>query len=52
MKKENRIQLHSEALMTRIYYIREVKVMLDRDLAKLYGVTTKRLKQQVKRNIE
>jgi len=48
MKKENRIQLHSEALMARIFYI----IMLDRDLAALYGVTTKRLKEQVKRNIE
>uniref|UniRef100_UPI0026297394 ORF6N domain-containing protein n=1 Tax=uncultured Eudoraea sp. TaxID=1035614 RepID=UPI0026297394 len=28
------------------------KVMLDRDLAELYGVETKRLKEQVRRNIE
>ena len=36
----------------KIYLIREQKVMLDRDLAELYGVETKRLKEQVRRNIE
>ncbi len=35
-----------------IYLIRGQKVMLDRDLADLYGVETKRLKEQVRRNIE
>jgi cell division septum initiation protein DivIVA len=35
-----------------IYTIRSQRVMLDRDLAKLYGVETKRLKEQVRRNIE
>ena len=35
-----------------IYLIRGKKVMLDRDLAELYGVATKRLKEQVRRNIE
>ena len=35
-----------------IYFIRGKKVILDRDLAVLYGVETKRLKEQVKRNIE
>lgn len=35
-----------------IYLIRGTKVMIDRDLAALYGVETKRLKEQVKRNIE
>lgn len=34
-----------------IYLIRGQKVMLDRDLAALYGVETKRLKEQVRRNI-
>ena len=34
-----------------IFTIRGVQVMLDRDLAKLYGVTTKRLNEQVKRNM-
>ncbi|MCP5064407.1 MAG: ORF6N domain-containing protein [Ignavibacteriae bacterium] len=35
-----------------IYSIRDRQVMLDRDLAELYGVPTKRLNEQVKRNIE
>jgi len=34
----------------RIYLIRKQKVMLDSDLAELYGVPTKRLNEQVKRN--
>jgi len=33
-----------------IYVIRGFRVMLDSDLAQLYGVTTKRLNEQVKRN--
>jgi len=40
-----------EVIATRILEIRGKKVMLDRDLAKLYGVTTKVLNQAVKRNI-
>lgn len=41
-----------ERIASRIYLIRETKVMLDRDLADLYGVETRRLKEQVRRNIE
>lgn len=41
----------SERILERIYLIREKKVMLDRDLAKLYGVKTKALKQAVRRNV-
>ena len=36
----------------RIFTIRDQKVMIDRDLAELYGVETKKLNQAVKRNIE
>lgn len=43
--------LAEEVVMNQIYVIRNQKVMLDRDLAKLYGVETKVLKQQVRRNI-
>lgn len=39
-----------EAVMDKIYYIREQKVMLDHNLAELYGVETKRLKEAVRRN--
>ena len=35
-----------------IYEIRGYKVMLDSDLARLYGVETRRLKEQVRRNID
>jgi hypothetical protein len=41
-----------ERIASKIYLIRDVKVMLDKDLAELYGVETKRLKEQVRRNIE
>ena len=37
---------------SRIQVIRSVRVMIDADLAKLYGVQTKRLNEQVKRNRE
>ena len=40
------------AIKSRIFTIRGVQVMLDRDLAILYGVSTSRLNEQVKRNAE
>lgn len=40
------------AIENRIYILRERQVMLDQDLADLYGVETKRLIEQVKRNLE
>ena len=42
----------AEGIESRILLIRGHKVMLDSDLAELYGVTTKRLNEQVKRNRE
>ena len=39
------------ALENKILLIRGLKVMVDKDLARLYGVSTKRLNEQVKRNI-
>lgn len=42
----------SDDIKSRIYTIRNVQVMLDSDLAKLYGVETKVLNQAVKRNSE
>ena len=41
-----------DSITKRIYHIRGQKVMLDRDLAELYGVKTKALKQAVSRNID
>ncbi|QOG03133.1 ORF6N domain-containing protein [Flavobacterium sp. MDT1-60] len=43
--------LSEETISNKIYFIRGQKVMVDRDLAFLYGVETKRLKEQVKRNL-
>ena len=44
------IIIPDEVIMSKILLIRNQKVMIDRDLAELYGVTTKRLNEQVKRN--
>jgi len=41
-----------EKIENKILLMRGMKVMLDRDLAELYGVPTKRLNEQVKRNIK
>jgi hypothetical protein len=41
-----------EKITSKIYFIRNTKIMLDRDLATLYGVETKVLKQAVRRNIK
>ncbi len=40
-----------ELIANKIYLIRDRKIMIDRDLAKLYGVETKRLKEAVRRNL-
>ena len=45
------IIISEESISSKIYFIRNQKVLLDRDLAMLYGIETKRLKEQVKRNI-
>ena len=51
-KEENAVvpTLEDDSIRSRILTIRGVQVMLDRDLAELYGVPTKRLNEQVKRN--
>lgn len=43
--------LSEETIANKIYFIRNQKVMLDRDLAALYGIETKVLNQAVKRNM-
>ena len=48
----NKLILKETQLATQIHFIRGEQVMLDFDLAALYGVETKVLKQTVKRNIE
>ena len=47
----NPIEIPEEYLISKIYQIRNQKVMVDRDLALLFGVETKRLKEAVRRNI-
>lgn len=49
MKNEIAVQSNIE---NKIVVLRGVQVMIDRDIATLYGVETKRLNEQVKRNIE
>lgn len=44
--------LSDDIVVNKIYVIRNQKVMLDSDLAELYGVETKRLNEQVGRNID
>jgi hypothetical protein len=48
----NEIAIPDETIISKIYLIRGQKVMLDSDLAVLYGVETKRVNEQVKRNID
>lgn len=50
--KNNKLIVPDEIVISKIYYIRDQKVMLDSDLAELYGVETKQLKRQVRRNID
>ena len=42
----------AQTIESKIFTIRNVQVMLDKDLAELYGVETKRINEQVKRNSE
>ena len=46
------ITVAEEAILNKIFVIREKKVMLDFDLSEMYNVETKQLKRQVRRNID
>ena len=48
----NEIIIDEQNIKNKIYTIRGVQVMLDRDLAELYGVKPIRLREQDKRNIK
>jgi hypothetical protein len=50
-KDKSQLIIPDEVVMSKIYLIRDQKVMLDNDLAELYEVETRRLNEQVKRNI-
>ena len=53
MENENTtIEVSEEIIKSKIYIVRGQKVMLDFDLAELYGYETRSFNQQVKRNIE
>ena len=49
---KNLITIPSERIINKIYIVRNKKIMIDRDLAELYGVTTGNLNLAVKRNIK
>jgi hypothetical protein len=49
---ETNMIITEEHISDKIYLIRGVKVMLDRDLAVMYDVEARRLRQQIKRNAE
>ena len=51
-KVPSELLIPQERIAERIYFIRDQKVMLDEDLAELYSLPTKRLNQQVTRNID
>ncbi|MBL7137815.1 MAG: ORF6N domain-containing protein [Bacteroidales bacterium] len=46
------MEIDEEVITSRIYIIRGIKVMIDRDLALLYGVETRELNQAVRRNLK
>jgi hypothetical protein len=50
-KGTSKLAIPDEIITSKIYLVRDKKVMLDEDLAELYGVETRRLNEQVKRNI-
>ena len=51
-KVPSELLISQERIAERIYFIQDQKVMLDEDLAELYGVAPKRLNEQVTRNID
>ena len=51
-KQVKAVFIPDDIVADKIYLIRDQKVMLDEDLAELYGIETKRLNEQVARNID
>ena len=51
-EKQEIILINEETIQSKIYIVRGQKVMLDFELAEIYGYTTKRFNEQVKNNIE
>ena len=51
-KAAKKMTIPDETIINKILLIRDNKVMIDKDIALLYGVPTKRLNEQVKRNLK
>jgi len=51
-KKQAAALVAIDAITSRILHVHGQKVLLDMDLAALYGVTTKRLNEQIRRNLD
>ena len=51
-KKDLQLLMAEQKILNRIYVFRGQRVMLDADLAEMYGVETRRLNEQVKRNMK
>lgn len=51
-KLKSGVTIIEESIIGKIHLIRGQKVMIDKDLAALYGIETRRLKEQVNRNLE
>ena len=52
VEKQEIVLINEETIQSKIYYIRGQKVMLDVDLAEIYGYETKNFNRQVKNNLE
>ena len=54
MEEENKeiVVIDETTIKSKIHYVRNQKVMLDFELAEIYGYSTKRFNEQVKRNNE
>lgn len=49
---KQKLSVNDNLVISRIHHIRGQKVMIDSDLAEMYGIETKRLNEQLKRNLE
>ncbi|MEJ7611125.1 MAG: ORF6N domain-containing protein [Ferruginibacter sp.] len=52
MGNKNILAVNEGLVISKIYLVRGVKIMLDEDLASMYGIETRRLNEQVRRNID
>ena len=50
--QEEQVTMSEEVILNKIYYVRNHKVMLDKDLAELYNVETRYLNKAVSRNLK